>query len=68
MNLWLHSKHKEFTNVRKWIVHNLDNDPVRMYRRIYDSLYEFMILALYLMQFLSYLSTSISQNLWPTKK
>ena len=32
-------KAKEFTNVRKWIVHNLDNDPVRMYRRIYDSLY-----------------------------
>ena len=32
-------KPKEFTNVRKWIVHNLDNDPVRMYRRIYDSLY-----------------------------
>ena len=33
-------KRKEFTNVRKWIVHNLDNDPVRIYRRIYDSLYE----------------------------
>jgi DNA polymerase III delta prime subunit len=32
-------KEKEFTNVRKWIVHNLDNDPVRIYRRIYDSLY-----------------------------
>ena len=32
-------KEQEFTNVRKWIVHNLDNDPVRMYRRIYDSLY-----------------------------
>ena len=32
-------KAQEFTNVRKWIVHNLDNDPVRIYRRIYDSLY-----------------------------
>ena len=32
-------KAKEFTNVRKWIVHNLDNDPVRIYRRIYDNLY-----------------------------
>ena len=32
-------KEKEFTNVRKWIVHNLDNDPVRIYRRIYDNLY-----------------------------
>ena len=32
-------KAQEFTNVRKWIVHNLDNDPVRIYRRIYDNLY-----------------------------
>ena len=33
-------KNKEFTNARKWIVHNLDNDPSRIYRRIYDSLYD----------------------------
>ena len=33
-------KKQEFTNVRKWIVNNLDNDPVRIYRRIYDSLYD----------------------------
>ena len=33
-------KDKEFTNVRKWIVHNLDNDAVRIFRRIYDSLYD----------------------------
>ena len=33
-------KNKEFTNTRKWIVHNLDNDPSRIYRRIYDSLYD----------------------------
>ena len=33
-------KHKEFTNVRKWVVNNLDNDPVRLFRRIYDSLYD----------------------------
>ena len=33
-------KDKEFTNVRKWIVNNLDNDPVRIFRRIYDSLYD----------------------------
>ena len=32
-------KAQEFTNVRKWIVHNLDNDPVHIYRRIYDNLY-----------------------------
>ena len=35
-------KHKEFTNVRKWVVNNLDNDPVRIFRRIYDSLYDYV--------------------------
>ena len=35
-------KHKEFTNVRKWVVNNLDNDPVRLFRRIYDSLYDYV--------------------------
>ena len=33
-------KGKEFTNVRRWIVNNLDNDPVRIFRRVYDSLYD----------------------------
>ncbi len=33
-------KNKEFTNVRRWIVNNLDNDPARIYRRLYDSLYD----------------------------
>ena len=32
-------KIKEFTNVRRWIVNNLDNDPSRIFRRLYDSLY-----------------------------
>ena len=35
-------KNKEFTNVRKWVVSNLDNDPVRLFRRIYDNLYDFV--------------------------
>ena len=35
-------KEKEFTNVRKWIVQNLDNDPVRIFRRIYDNLYDYI--------------------------
>ena len=39
----MHSlREKEFTNVRKWIVQNLDNDPVRIFRRVYDSLYDFL--------------------------
>ena len=32
-------KKKEFTNVRRWVVDNLDNDPVRIFRNIYDHLY-----------------------------
>ena len=35
-------KEKEFTNVRKWVVNNLDLDAVRLYRSIYDSLYTFL--------------------------
>ena len=35
-------KKKEFTIVRKWIVNNLDNDPNRMYRLVYDSLYDYL--------------------------
>ena len=38
--LLLFLKSKDFTNVRRWIVNNLDNDPSRIYRRIYDSLYD----------------------------
>ena len=35
-------KKKEFTNVRKWIVDNLDNDSDKLFRSIYDNLYEFV--------------------------
>ena len=35
-------KKKEFTNVRRWVVDNLDNDPVRIFRDIYDNLYVHM--------------------------
>ena len=35
-------KGKEFTNVRKWIVGNLDNDPIRIYCRVYDALYDYL--------------------------
>ena len=33
-------KEKEFTNVRRWVVDNLDNDPVRIFRTLYNSLYD----------------------------
>ena len=35
-------KKKEFPNVRKWIVQNLDNDTNSILRSIYDSIYESM--------------------------
>ena len=40
--LMVSMKNKEFTNVRKWVVDNLDNDPVKLYRRIYDNLYNYV--------------------------
>jgi DNA polymerase III delta prime subunit len=35
-------KNKEFTNVRKWVVNNLDSDPVHLLRSVYDNLYEYV--------------------------
>ena len=35
-------KKKEFPNVRKWIVQNLDNDTNAILRSVYDSIYESM--------------------------
>jgi DNA polymerase III delta prime subunit len=33
-------KNKEFTNVKKWVAENIDNDPNLVIRRIYDVLYD----------------------------
>ena len=33
-------KKKDFSKMRKWIIQNQDNDPVRLLRKLYDSLYE----------------------------
>ena len=32
-------KDKDFKSIRKWVANNLDNDPSRMYRKVYDTLY-----------------------------
>lgn len=37
-----HLKEKNFAEMRKWVVVNSDLDPARIYRKIYDSLYEYM--------------------------
>ena len=38
-------KEKDFAEVRKWVVNNLDNDPAVLLRRIYDSLYASLVPA-----------------------
>ena len=40
--LMTHLKNKEFTKVRKWVVDNIDNDPVKVFRKIYEKLYDYM--------------------------
>jgi DNA polymerase III delta prime subunit len=36
-------KQKNFSEVRKWVVSNLDNDPSVLLRKIYDNLYDAMV-------------------------
>jgi len=36
-------KEKNFPEVRKWCVNNLDNDPTVLLRRIYDNLYDSLV-------------------------
>ena len=38
-------KTKNFSEVRKWVVDNLDNDPTVLLRRIYDSLYDSLVVS-----------------------
>ena len=38
--LMAHLKSKDFGNMRKWVINNLDNDPVRIFRSIYENLYQ----------------------------
>ncbi|OUW76470.1 MAG: DNA polymerase [Saprospirales bacterium TMED214] len=38
-----HLKEKNFTEVRKWVVNNLDNDTSVLLRRIYDCFYESLV-------------------------
>lgn len=35
-------KSKNFNEVRKWVVDNIDNDQIKIFRVIYDGLYEFI--------------------------
>ena len=35
-------KGKNFGEIRKWVVNNLDNDATTLYRKLYDSLYDYI--------------------------
>jgi len=35
-------KDKDFASARKWVTANLDNDPTKIYRKLYDGLYELL--------------------------
>jgi len=35
-------KEKDFASARKWVTQNLDNDPTKIYRKMYDGLYELL--------------------------
>ena len=38
-NLVNYIRNKEFTNMKKWVSQNMDNEPVAIMRKIYDNLY-----------------------------
>ena len=44
-DLLKHLKEKNFTEVRKWVVSNLDNDSSVILRRVYDALYDALVPA-----------------------
>jgi len=35
-------KEKNFNNMRKWVVENLDTEPTVIFRKIYDSMYDYL--------------------------
>ena len=37
-----HLKNREFTNMKKWVVNNLDNEPHIIMRKVYDTMYTHM--------------------------
>lgn len=35
-------KEKDFGSARKWVTNNIDNDPALIYRKLYDSMYDYL--------------------------
>jgi DNA polymerase III delta prime subunit len=41
-DLMLHIKHKDFKRMRQWVADNMDTEPASIFRKIYDSMYEYI--------------------------
>jgi replication factor C small subunit len=41
-DLMSHLKGRKFTDVKKWVVANMDNEPHAVMRKVYDSLYTYL--------------------------
>lgn len=41
-NLMTSLKEKDFRNMRKWVVDNIDSDPATIFRKLYDGMYEYI--------------------------
>jgi len=37
-----HLKDKNFSDMRQWVVDNIDADPVRIFRQVYDNMYKYL--------------------------
>ena len=61
-------KEKNFPEVRKWVVNNLDNDTTVLLRRIYDACYDSLVPNSIPAAVLVLLSISIKWHLWRTRK
>ena len=41
-DLMIYMKQKDFKSVRKWVVNNIDNDPTKLFRKIYNNANEIL--------------------------
>ena len=41
-DLMLHIKHKDFKRMRQWVADNMDTEPASIFRKLYDSMYDYI--------------------------
>jgi DNA polymerase III delta prime subunit len=42
-SLMKYLKERDFSKMRQWVVENIDTDPVRIFRTIYDNMYDYLV-------------------------